>query len=122
MAYRAGSRLSLALALLVCSASSALAAGPELDPDLMTVSGRAALPSGAGTPLEARLEVGALTIDPSVAAVLRLKPDALEDALSHAIEKSLKNYGYRWNGQPTATDGTPGLDKELSVFTAREKK
>jgi hypothetical protein len=90
------------LVLVPLIAAPALAfADPPVDPDLMTVSGRAALPMADGTPLAARLELGALAVDPAVPKLMHVDGVSLPHALTQALDKSLKNYDYRWSDAPT---------------------
>ncbi|HEY1752195.1 MAG TPA: hypothetical protein VGG29_13115 [Caulobacteraceae bacterium] len=105
----------LAAAALVAPAGAG--AATPVDPDLLTVSGRAALPSGEGTPLAASLQVGAVTLDPGVAAAAHEPADALQAAFAAAAAKSLKNYGYRWiEGGAPAGAGPSTLAIEIEPF------
>jgi hypothetical protein len=114
--WRRSGGACLTLATLLLPPAAAFAATP-IDPDLMTVSGRAALPSGDGTSLSARLEIGAVTLDPGVAAAVDVKPEALQTALTLAAAKTLKNYGYRWAGPVSGPAGAAAtMDIEVEPF------
>jgi hypothetical protein len=119
MASESGRRSAgacLTLATLLLSPAAAFAA-TAIDPDLLTVSGRAALPSGDGTSLSARLEIGAVTLDPGVAAAIDVKPEALQTALSLAAAKTLRNYGYRWTAPVSGPAGAATtMDIEVEPF------
>jgi hypothetical protein len=107
----------LFLTPLLAGSGAAVAAPPTLDPDLMTVSGRAALPSGLGSPLGERLELGEVSVDPAVPTLMHVKSDELRVALGQAIDKSLRNYSYRWNlsATPAAENAPPPARASLNV-------
>ena len=109
------------MAAVLLAAGNAVAA-TGVDPDLLTVSGRAALPSGEATQLAVRIEVGEVTLDPGVATAAGLKPDDLQSALAHAAAKTLKNYGYRPAAAVSADGGlTVALDVEPLEVTPDDK-
>lgn len=88
-------RIFLGLFLALTVAVGAAGASPAIQPDLLTVSGRQALPRADGTNLEGRLRVVDITIDPNSPRETIGWPSDLQLTLAQAINKSFLNFGYR---------------------------
>jgi hypothetical protein len=66
----------------------------DYNPDVMIVSGKAALPKGSGSVLENSIIVRHISVDSEFADAMRTDPITLRNILKFPIERSLKNHDY----------------------------
>lgn len=101
----------LVLTAAVCvAASPALAKAPSvIDPDPMTVSGRFELPRAA-EPVAGQFRLGAVMLDPELAAKTKQDAVALQAAVQGAVSRSLQNFGYL---APAVLTEATAVDVEL---------
>jgi len=106
-------------------AGPAAAAESWVSPDELTISGRWDLPRGTGTPLGGRLNVVYVVVDPSIAAGMGVKPEALKRAMTEAVNKSLFNFGYMAaaaSGPPGAQPAERPIDVTIEVLPLTQTK
>jgi hypothetical protein len=106
---------AVAACIALAAAGPAFGAAPELNPDLLTVSGRHALPNAEGSPYKARLAVGEVVVAPGLERQTGIDPVAFKAGFTLALEKSLRNHGYLAAGAGDAGARALSLD-----FTAPE--
>ena len=119
--------LLLLLTLVLTGCASALIPDPPLQADVLTVSGRHALPRADGSPLAGRLQVAQVTVDSGAAVQMKTETEAYRALVQGALEKSLRNYGYlaeAGTGEPIRLNvAVPALElkteKEATGATAR---
>jgi len=114
--------LGLGLNLAGCAAPTAVS-GVAVS-DLMTVSGRQALPTAAhGSRLAGQLGVSEIVVAEDAATTLRLDSATLRPGLREAFNRSLANHGYLASDEPlvvglSVTVGSPTLTVDETGTTA----